>query len=49
MPATSKATFIVHLWAGGDPAEESSWRGEAELAGTAQQCRFQKLKELVDW
>ncbi len=49
MPATSKATFIVRLWADGDPAEESSWRGEAELVGTAQQCRFRKLAEFVDW
>lgn len=48
-PPIRKTTFIVRLWADGDPADESSWRGVAERVGTERQCRFEELDVLLNW
>ncbi len=47
--STYRVTFIVRLWADGNPTDESSWRGIAEQVGTDRQCKFQTFEALLDW
>jgi len=48
-PPTRKATFILRLWAEGDPVDDNTWRGTAEHIGSGQSCQFQTLDEFINW
>lgn len=43
-----KAIFILRLWAEGDPAQESSWRGQVEHVQSGQKQHFQGLPQLLE-
>jgi len=43
-----KATFILRLWAEGDPAQEANWRGQLEYVQSGDKRHFQNLPQLLE-